>query len=355
MNDALGKLSIHEVTPGKIELFLQRKAAMLQPQSINHLRGYLSRAFMAAIKAELFRGVNPTTLVSKRKVPTRVADYLRHDEVARLLAVMNLRWVNLFATAVYTGLRKGELFGLRKRDVDLQTRLMSVQRSYGRNTTKGRHADVIPIAAELVPYLVAAIQATTCDLVFPGVDGEMMKRSVKVEQVLRRGLGRAGIVEHFQHVCRRKGCGFKVEALSNGLQLCPHDNRKLWPKAVVRKMRFHDLRHTTASLLMMRGANPAAVQRILRHRDPKKTTEIYGHLSPDYLRGEADRLQFSVDAPGDLSHITPDPVSDATRLLPPRHAEAENAEAVSYKYKHIQQVTLERAKRLELSTFSLGS
>ena len=63
-DDALGKLSIHEVTPGKIELFLQRKATMLQPQSINHLRGYLSRALMAAIKVELFKGVNPTTLIS---------------------------------------------------------------------------------------------------------------------------------------------------------------------------------------------------------------------------------------------------------------------------------------------------
>ena len=43
---------------------------------------------------------------------------------------------------------------------------------------------------------------------------------------------------------------------------------------------------------MMNGANPAAVQRILRHSDPTITTEIYGHLSPGYLRAEADRLSF---------------------------------------------------------------
>jgi len=62
----------------------------------------------------------------------------------------------------------------------------------------------------------------------------------------------------------------------------------------VRPIRFHDLRHTTASLLMMAGANPAAVQRILRHRDPRLTTEVYGHLAPDYLKGEVDRLSFGV-------------------------------------------------------------
>ena len=67
---------------------------------------------------------------------------------------------------------------------------------------------------------------------------------------------------------------------------------KLWPKARVRRIRFHDLRHTTASLLMMAGVNPGAVQRILRHSDPRITTETYGHLQPDYLRSEIDRLRF---------------------------------------------------------------
>jgi integrase len=62
----------------------------------------------------------------------------------------------------------------------------------------------------------------------------------------------------------------------------------------VRPIRFHDLRHTTASLLLMAGANPAAVQRILRHSDPRLTTEVYGHLVPDYLRAEIDRLSFGI-------------------------------------------------------------
>ena len=53
----------------------------------------------------------------------------------------------------------------------------------------------------------------------------------------------------------------------------------------------------TASLLLMAGANPAAVQRILRHRDPRITTEVYGHLVPDYLRGRIDRLRFGIVPP----------------------------------------------------------
>lgn len=47
---------------------------------------------------------------------------------------------------------------------------------------------------------------------------------------------------------------------------------------------------------MMAGANPAAGQRIMRHSDPRITTEVYGHLAPDYLRSEVNRLRFGLHA-----------------------------------------------------------
>lgn len=87
-------------------------------------------------------------------MPRRLApDYLRFQEVPRVLAALSPRWRRLFATAIFTGLRKGELLALRKSDVDLEARLLSVQRSGERETTKGAHADVVPIASELVPFL----------------------------------------------------------------------------------------------------------------------------------------------------------------------------------------------------------
>ena len=51
---------------------------------------------------------------------------------------------------------------------------------------------------------------------------------------------------------------------------------------------------------MMAGVNPGAVQRILRHSDPRITTETYGHLQPDYLRSEIDRLRFGTAPANDL-------------------------------------------------------
>jgi integrase len=125
--------------------------------------------------------------------------------------------------------------------------------------------DGIPIATELVPFLRVAIDASPSELVFPRPDGTMMRRDVNLEHTLRRALGRAGVVEGYRHVCRRKDCGHVASAVDQDQRRCPVDGRKLWVKPVVRPIRFHDLRHTTGSLLIMSGADLAAVQRILWH------------------------------------------------------------------------------------------
>jgi hypothetical protein len=115
-------------------------------------------------------------------------------------------------------------------------------------------------------------------------------------------LHRAGITEGYTHKCRRKDCGHEGRHADAAERRCPNCNMRLWPKPLVRALRFHDLRHTTASLLMMAGANPAAVQRILRHSDPRMTTETYGHLSPEYLQGEVNRLRFEpAPTPGEAA------------------------------------------------------
>jgi len=127
------------------------------------------------------------------------------------------------------------------------------------------------------------------------------------------------------HVCRKKGCGHAESAQDPELRHCPMHGMKLWPKAKVRPIRFHDLRHTTASLLMMAGANPASVQKILRHSSVKTTTTVYGHLLPGYLRSEIDRLTFDSRgsksgpaASGDLPPVAADEKKFAAYLLPRR-------------------------------------
>src|SRR4029450_2585543 len=108
----------------------QAKVDRCSPQTLNHLRGYLSRAFNTARKTDRFHGPNPVSDVKKRKVPKRVPDFLRAEELGPGPAQLSDRGRPLFATALYTGLRKGELLGLRKSNVDLANRLLTVAHSY---------------------------------------------------------------------------------------------------------------------------------------------------------------------------------------------------------------------------------
>ena len=60
----------------------------------------------------------------------------------------------------------------------------------------------------------------------------------------------------------------------------------------VRQIRFHDLRHTTASLLLQAGASIVAVSAILGHADVRITLDRYGHLAPDFMQAEVDKLRL---------------------------------------------------------------
>ncbi len=288
----LGSLRLADVTPGKVDLFLVGRESVLSPRSVNHLRGYLSRAFTMARRMERFPRQNPVADVPKRKVAKRLPDYLRPTEVPPLFASLRPKWKALFAAAIYTGMRKGELFALQKSDVDFEAGLILVGRSHNRDIPKGGRVDAIPINTELLVYLRRAIAASPSDLVFPNEDGSMLPKHTALEHVLRRAMRRAGLVTGYVHKCRRKGCGHREAAPDANLRRCAKCSFKLFPVGEVRKIRFHHLRHTTASLLLMSGADLVAVQRIMRHTDPRLTTEVYGHLSTNYLKKEIQRLSF---------------------------------------------------------------
>jgi len=101
-------------------------------------------AFNRARKAALVTGQNPATDIELRKMPRRAPAFLELHQVPLVLAELSDSDRRLIATALYAGLRKGELFGLRKRDVDIERRLLMVRRSYDRESTKGAREEAVP-------------------------------------------------------------------------------------------------------------------------------------------------------------------------------------------------------------------
>ncbi len=308
---------VARVQKGELFQHLRGLRGVLSPKSINNLRGMFSSAFEAARDAGLLTRANPVKEVRPLKVPKTVAEILNPDEAAAMLHALGDDWRPLFATALYQALRKGELFALRKTDVDLVARRMTIRFSHDRDTTKGGHADVIPIADACIPYLAEAIHTSPSELVFPTADGSRRSRDTKLCDVLRRALGRAGVVTGYELRCRRQGCGHKIPSQTNEPKDCPRCGFRLWPVPKPRKVKFHELRHTTASLLIMAGASPAAVQKILRHADIRITMDTYTHFADGFLHDEIDRLRLPSPTPPSgpsatlATTVLPSPPSDS--------------------------------------------
>jgi integrase len=128
------------------------------------------------------------------------------------------------------------------------------------------------------------------EYVFPAEDGTMRSQQTKLRAVLARALKQAGLVLGYRHLCRRKGCGHAEEAKDGAIRRCPKCRFKLWPAAIPRALRFHDLRGTTATLLARSGVGLVIAQRILRHSDPRLTANIYSRVDLADLQARVDRI-----------------------------------------------------------------
>ena len=283
----LGQLPLRAVTAPTLENHFAGMAREgYKPATINKLRSTLHTVFNRARKAGKWTGPNPVADTETRKVPRTIRDTLTAEEAEKLIPHVKADWRGFFAAAIYLGLRKGECAGLRKSDVDLGLATITVRASYDSDRTKGGHADLLPIPPPLLPFVEAGLK-TSGPYLFPMDGGQMRPEHSAPHSVLRHALARAGLVRGWEHLCRTckaKGVDQTETHPDDAERRCPTDGHKLWPRAIPRELRFHDLRHSCATILLRAGVDAHRVQRILRHADVRTTTATYAHLAVEDLR-----------------------------------------------------------------------
>ncbi|GES35964.1 integrase [Rhodococcus aetherivorans] len=191
-----------------------------------------------------------------RKTPKRKI-YLTHEQVAAMAEAAG-QWGTLVHLLAYCGLRWGEAVGLRVSDLDMLRRRVNVSRNavqvgarIALGTTKSNKPRSIPIPRFLLEELAEQVRGKPRDaLVFPGPDGDYLRRPNSERGWFRAAARKAGADE-----------------------LTPHD-----------------LRHTAASLAVSAGANVKAVQRMLGHESAALTLDVYADLFDDDLDSVADAL-----------------------------------------------------------------
>jgi integrase len=284
----LGHLPLASISPPLFQETFDRLEDVLAPSSRNHLRAAVRRMFKLASKrgVGLWSGANPIEEVERARTVKRTADFLRLHEVGPLLSALQGQWRWVVATALFTALREGEIFGLLKSDVDWSLMEITLRRSWDSETTKARKDLVIPIARDLAPFLRAAVEASDSPLVFPNRQGRMYSNNININERIATGLKAAGLVIGYDHKCRR--CGFKERRTSSSVTKCPTCRFTLWVTPVPRPITVHKLRHTTGTLLAKAGVPIHLIQRVLGHADIRVTREHYLHLDTGDARAAID-------------------------------------------------------------------
>ena len=300
----IGKLLAADVTSDLLEdHFDQLQKEGLEGSTINKLRQTLRTVYNKARKRNVWRGTNPVVDTEPR--PERAIKYfvLELRQLNPTLAHIDPEWRDVFATAMLLGMRKGELFGALKVDVNRSDQTIRVNRSHGEDQTKTNEERCLPIPGALWPFIEHALGAFPGPYLFPDSKGEPHRPEIKVEQKLRSALAKAGIVEGYIHKCRRcaaRGGTHHEKHSDTERRHCPTCHMMLWPAPVKVKMKFHELRHSTNTLLAALGVPENVRADILGHRT-RAMTRRYTHLTVQQMRAGFKKLDAATPvrvAPG---------------------------------------------------------
>jgi integrase len=186
-------------------------------------------------------------------------------------AVSGERLEPLYVLAVTSGLREGELLGLKWEDLDLETGMLQVRRSL----SEARSGRIFEAPKSGKGRSVRLTQRALSAL------KKHRKRQLE-ERMKRAGLWQEhGLVFPSQ-----------VGTPIGGRNLNRSFKRHLERAELPRTFRFHDLRHTCATLLLRQGVNPKFVQELLGHGDVSLTLNVYSHVLPDM----GDQTAVAMDA-----------------------------------------------------------
>ena len=255
------------------------------PKTVQNIIRCLSSLLSHAVEDELLTvnsALKPGKFLPKISKRRKTNPFTR-EEVSLLLATAKdklPRYYPLFLCAVRTGLRMGELLALQWDDIDWQSRFIDVQRNYTHwklTTPKSGESRRVDMSRELMHVL----------------------KDLQTEQQIESAASARPDTPPWVF-CNEKG----------GL-LHPHNLRDrifygLLTKAKIRKVRFHDLRHTFASLLLQNGESPVYVKEQMGHSSIQVTVDLYGHLIPGGNKQAVDRLDTPVHKwLGDTESATP--------------------------------------------------
>lgn len=284
-----------EINGDVLDAWFAAKSEDQAPRTVNAHRRIIRCVFNKLIQKRLFRGVNPVKETRPIAEPERAYELLTELEFKRVLQHVPADWRSLFHLAFVTGLRRGELYALKKDRtvVDLERAILTPRASNAREMPKGRRVKSVPLTATALDIVREAWDAAEYGAyLFPSQSGGRRSEHLHTTEILRTAMVRAGLVEGWLHRCRSKKC--RAEGLveqrhpDEQQRKCPRCNWIMVVVPVVRQVRFHDIRHSFVDHLLSNDVPLELVSDLARHSGPVITKQTYTHRTVDALRKAMD-------------------------------------------------------------------
>jgi integrase len=269
LKPALGRVKLKGLTPAHVRGLYREK---LEAGSSARTVRYIHTTLHKALKQAVMDGLIPRNVTESVKPPqpSREEMHPLTPEQAKLLLEIAHKATDrleaLYVLAIHTGLRQGELLGLKWDDVDLEDGFLQVRRT---------------------------LTITKDGPVFTSPKTAGSRRSVKLTskaiEALKRHLERQlGEIDRVGSLWIENGLIFASETGEplNRHNLIRRSFKPLLKRAGLPQIRFHDLRHTCATLLLTRNVNPKIVSEMLGHSSIAITLDTYSHVLPN-MRDQA--------------------------------------------------------------------
>ena len=274
---ALGKHQLQKLTVQHVQRFYTKKEDEgLAPATIIYYHSVLHNALDTAVKRNLV-AQNVCDLASPPRRRRFEIQPLSGEQAQKLLAtVQGHKWEALFTLALATGLRLGELLGLKWQDVNLSIGTLQVRRILSRVPTQETKREHVYVEAE------PKTQNSRRSVVIAPFALELLKQH-RIQQLETKLKAGPAWQEHDYVFCTLTGNHLRPNYVVV-------EFKKLLKKAELPNIRFHDLRHSAASLLLTAGVHPKVVQEILGHTQISMTMDIYSHILPGMQEDAMNKL-----------------------------------------------------------------
>lgn len=247
-------LSIDDITPVLIEKIQMQKQKVLAPKTVNHLIQIIGTIFNHAIDREVIKTPNPTRKVKKMKINNERLRYLTLEEIKELITkVKDNEQLYLFTKlALSTGGRLSTIANIKKKDIDLENRIISLKDYKNETFYKGFLQDNI---INIIKNRINNLRSNDYLL----LDGTSISN---LDDLISR----------------------RMKPILDELFNKELDTRDFQNRVVI-----HSLRHTFASHLAIQGTPIFTIQKLMNHKDIKQTMR-YAKLAPDSGRNFVQSL-----------------------------------------------------------------